>query len=720
MSEPTRSASVALLFPDGRAGRTALDAWADGRASLRSTDPALALALAELPPGTAVVPVAPARAPWRPWRRSTEITVGEGATLGDLRGRFEAVTGGGDDREFAAFVVRQGALALERAERSRTGRPKIPRLVQEEVRASARFRHGLATLAADLGRPRAEVEEEAAAQLAEMVAAQSPLAVEAFGRLGTFAARAYRTDVDTTRLTELAEGNRRGALVFLPSHRSYLDPLVLGGVLAEHGFPPNHVLGGVNVSFWPLGPIGQRAGLVFIRRSIRDDAVYRFVLREYIGYLLRKHFNLEWYIEGGRTRTGKLRPPRLGILAYLVRAFESAGGSDPGSPAGDVTLVPVSIVYDQLYEIGAMAAEETGGRKRPEGLGWALGYARAQGRRLGTVHIRFGEPLRLGQGLAEADGSVEKLAFEICHRINQAAAVTPNALVSLALLGVEDRALTLDEIQAALDPLLDYLERRGLPVTGGVDLVSPAGVRATLDALTRSGVLGRFDGGAVPVWTVERHLEAAFYRNGIAHFFLNRAIVELVATRARGLDEAWEEALALRDLLKYEFFFARKRDFLAELTDEVRLFHPGWPEPADPPGEVWARLTASHLYLAHRVVRSFLEAYLVVAEGLAARPATGPVDQEPFVAECLGVARQWRLQQRIGSTESVSAELFRSALRLAANRGLLEPEGNGTTERRSAFAAEVADAVVLTQQVRDAARADRGGPPAPGPYASRR
>src|SRR5437660_81291 len=224
---------------------------------------------------------------------------------------------------------------------------------------------------------------------------------------------------------ELRRLNRSHALVFLPSHRSYLDTLVLRPVLHRHGFPPNHVLGGSNLDFWPLGPVARRNGYVFIRRSMKDAPVYKAVLREYLGYLLRKRFNLEWYIEGGRTRTGKLRPPRYGILRYLVDAFRESG-------IDDVYLVPVAVVYDQLHEVAAMAAEEHGASKQAEGLGWIVNYVRAQRRPFGAVHLAFGEPLSLAAALREEDSSIPKIAFEVLNRVNGVTPITPAALASLA------------------------------------------------------------------------------------------------------------------------------------------------------------------------------------------------------------------------------------------------------------------------------------------------
>jgi glycerol-3-phosphate O-acyltransferase len=638
------------------------------------------------------------------------VLVAKPATVSELRARCEQA---GADGGLGDFVTHQALLALDRAERRLIGTQyKVPRFVSEEIGASPRFRSAVAGLAARGGRPEREVAADAAACIDEMVASQSRLAIDVWAEFGRWLARAYTIDIDQAGLERLRELNSRYPLVFLPSHRSYLDPLVLRSAMHEQGFPPNHVLGGINVGFWPIGPVARRSGYVFIRRSFKDNEVYKLALRQYMAYLLSKRFNLEWYIEGGRTRTGKLRPPRYGLLAYLVDAFRDGG-------ADDALLVPVSIVYDQLYEVGAMAAEERGATKTAEDIGWLVGYARAQGRRLGKVHVRVGEPLSLREALAEesAPGArraneVEKVAFEVCHRIGRATPVTPTSLVTLALLGVEDRALTLSEIRGILDPLLDYVERRDLPTTSGdLDLRSDDDLDRTLEALTRGGVVRQFADGLEPVFGIrpDRHLEAAFYRNSAVHFFVNRAITELILARAaegpspRLRDEAWEQALRLRDMLKFDFFFARKQVFSEEIRAELALLDPGWERRPEEPGSALALLAGARPHLAHAVLRPFLEAYDIVAERLAAMDPDQPVDHKAFLAECLGVARQYRLQQRLRSPESISRELFGSALRLAANRDLLEPGRPDLKERRQALAQEVRAEVVRVAAVRDLA-----------------
>ncbi|GAA0271030.1 glycerol-3-phosphate 1-O-acyltransferase [Cryptosporangium japonicum] len=637
-----------------------------------------------------------------------QVLVGKPATVGELRSRWES---SGSRGGFGRFVERQAVLALDRAERALIGSQyKVARYVVEEITASPRFRTGVERLADELDLSVDEVQQRALAALNQMVAAQSRRAIDAWNRLGRYFARAYKLVVDDRGADSLRSLGQKYPLVFLPSHRSYLDPLVLRPALLAHGLPLNHVMGGVNIDFWPVGPLTRRSGYVFIRRSIADDAVYRWVLREYMGYLLSKRFNLEWYIEGGRSRTGKLRPPRYGLLTYLAEAFRSSG-------VEDVYLVPVSLSYDQLYEVGLMAEEAHGGTKPAESFAWLLRFNRAQDSQRGVVQVRFGEPLSLRDALADEPDTrlaVQKTAFEVSHRINEASPVMPRSLVTLALLGIEDRALTVAEVASVLDPLVAYFASRELADRSALGLADDRGVRQTLDDLAGAGVVERYDKGIEPVYRVgpDQHLVAAFYRNNTIHFLVVRAVAELMlqavseASPDDVLDYGWNAALALRDLLKFEFFFSDKEAFRAELHRELALIDPSWRSRiADPDGAA-TLLGSLRVHLAHRVLQPFLEAYWVVAQRLAARDPRTPVETKAFTRECLDVARQLRMQQQLASTESISGELYATALKLAANRDLVDPGREELRTAREAFAAEIDAWVRRVRAVRALALAE--------------
>src|SRR5262249_20789277 len=193
-------------------------------------------------------------------------------------------------------------------------------------------------------------------------------------------------DVDPAQVARLLDAAGKHPLVFLPSHKSNLDSLVLNVALHDHGLPQTHIFGGINMAFWPIGPIFRRAGTAYIRRTTRGEPVYTFALREYIGFLMEQRATLQFYIEGGRSRTGKLLPPRLGLLAYVIDACRE-GRTD------DIVLVPTSIAYDQLQEVGEFAHESKGGVKAAESFGWLVRAYREQRGRFGRIYVRFGEPL---------------------------------------------------------------------------------------------------------------------------------------------------------------------------------------------------------------------------------------------------------------------------------------------------------------------------------------
>ena len=183
------------------------------------------------------------------------------------------------------------------------------------------------------------------------------------------------------------------------------------------------------MNFFPVGPLVRRSGVFFIRRSFKDNPVYKFVLQHYIDYLIEKRFSLEWYIEGGRSRSGKLLPPRFGLLAYVVDAYRR--GKQPTTSH----LIPVSIAYDQITDVGDYAAEQQRAWRQAEGeLRLVPRDDPAPGcrRSTGNIHIALrGADLAGLRALGPPDPSapsptptrsdlaLQKLAFEVCVRINQ-------------------------------------------------------------------------------------------------------------------------------------------------------------------------------------------------------------------------------------------------------------------------------------------------------------
>lgn len=572
----------------------------------------------------------------------------------------------------------------------------------------------LRALADELGRDPDSVRAEAAGYLREMAASLDERAVQAWRGFSRWLMRAYDVLVDEDQITQLRKLDRKATLAFAFSHRSYLDGMLLPEAILANRLSPALTFGGANLNFFPMGAWAKRTGAIFIRRQTKDIPVYRFVLRAYAAQLVQNHVNLTWSIEGGRTRTGKLRPPVFGILRYITDAVDEIDGPE-------VYLVPTSIVYDQLHEVEAMTTEAYGAVKRPEDLRFLVRLARQQGERLGRAYLDFGEPLPLRKRLQEmrADKSgtgseIERIALDVEHRINRATPVTPTAVVSLALLGA-DRSLSISEVLATVRPLASYIAARNWAVAGAADLTNRSTIRWTLHQMVASGVVSVYDAGTEAVWGIgeDQHLVAAFYRNTAIHILVDRAVAELAllaaaetTTNGSGSPATVrDEALSLRDLLKFEFLFSGRAQFEKDLANEVLLI--GSVVDTSKPAaaaDVWRLLESADVLLAHLVLRPFLDAYHIVADRLAAHEDDS-FDEEGFLAECLQVGKQWELQRNIASAESRSMELFKTALRLARHRELVDgADATDIAKRRQQFADEIATATRRVNTIAELAR----------------
>ena len=161
------------------------------------------------------------------------------------------------------------------------------------------------------------------------------------------------------RVRQLAQDGHE--IVYVPCHRSHMDYLLLSYVLYHQGLVPPHIAAGINLNFWPAGPIFRRLGAFFIRRSFKGNKLYSTVFREYLSELFSRGYSIEYFVEGGRSRTGRLLEPKTGTLSMTLQAM-LRGDSRP------ITLVPVYIGYEHVMEVGTYAKELRGATKQKKVL----------------------------------------------------------------------------------------------------------------------------------------------------------------------------------------------------------------------------------------------------------------------------------------------------------------------------------------------------------------
>ena len=623
------------------------------------------------------------------------VVAGEPAKVSELRKSWSDNTVAENPRDFARFVMRRAELAIDRVELRLLGPEyKSPRLIKPEMLASARFRDGLAKI------PGATL-ESAGDMLDELATGWSRFSVDLIPTLGrAIFSRGFDPNIDYDRseveVMRSALENHPAVLLF--SHRSYLDGAIVPVAMQENRLPPVFTFAGINLAFGAMGPLMRRSGVIFIRRKL-DDPTYKYVLKEFVGYIVEKRFNLNWSIEGTRSRTGKMLPPKLGLLAYVADAY-LAGRSD------DILLQPVSISFDQLHETAEYAAYARGGEKTPESLSWLYNFIKAQGERnYGKIYVRFPVAVSMREYLGEPHGAMtedeaakrlamQKMAFEVAWRILRVTPINATGLVSAVLLATNGVALTLGQLHHTLRDSLDYLERSKTPMTNSaLRLRTDEGVRAAVDALSGGHPVTRIDGGRAPVWRIapEDEHEAAFYRNTLIHAFLETAIVELAlsyAGRAEGdrLEAFWSQAMRLRDLLKFEFYFADSAAFREHVAEEMS-WHGDWEQQVAAGGdEVDAILRAKRPLVAGAMLRPFIEAYEIVADVLRGTPPD--IAEKDLTKLALGVGGQYIAQDRVRSNESVSALLFATARQVVADQNLLAPAAD-LEARRTAFLVEL-------------------------------
>jgi glycerol-3-phosphate O-acyltransferase len=530
--------------------------------------------------------------------------------------------------------------------------------------------------------------------------------------------RSYEAELDINldKLEELRELSRDHLLLFLWSHKSHMDYFVFLLSLYDNKFRPLPLIfAGVNMNFLGFGAMARRVGAIFVRRSFHEDPIYKLVFRRYIDYLIRNQLPLSWSIEGTRSRTGKLSPPKLGVLNWVVESCHR-------EQMKDVLLVPVSLAFDRIAEIDDYVAIQTGQPKRKESLRWFFDYIFGMRQPYGKVYVRYGEPVVLGEptGLSEAMQhgeqdqqrfEVMRMAFEVCRRIEQITPIKSADVLTMVLLGANRRAMTASEIFLQSTQITDLVTQRELPAASGFSLRTEAEVSAAVLALQQSGLVKSFDKARTPVYYIprEQRLAAAYYRNTITHYFLRAAMGEIglaMCTLDIELPNAsilQRHVMALRDLYKFEFFYKPTEDFWQDVLQETGQRYPGWDS-----GEhsIQKLLQDQPPRFGHAILRSITEGYLIIAVALLELEDQPILDQKRFTKQLLAQGEQMLLRRTISCESSVSQDLFTNGLLLAGHLSLLDDKEAGLLTRREAFAEQVVaalSAINLLQRAYDAA-----------------
>ncbi|MGB5411511.1 MAG: 1-acyl-sn-glycerol-3-phosphate acyltransferase, partial [Woeseiaceae bacterium] len=544
------------------------------------------------------------------------------------------------------------------------------------------FQEELRVIAEETGESVEAVQAIAHENLEEMRSKRNGLAVKAFAWLSRYICRrGYHSEYhfDTAELDRVRHLAAGKTVVYLVTHKTYLDFFVLYDFFYRNGVASPYIFGGINMAFSGFGSLARRAGGIFIRRTFTDQPIYKAVLNRYIQFLINKGNSFCWAIEGTRSRTGKLVLPKFGLLKYVA---------DAARPLGDdvVAYIPVSVSYDQIPDVADMAAQEAGATKKPESLSWFVRYVRRLGNHYGNVYIRFGDAVTIHetpdapdladtqQQLAPEVVEVQKLAFEICYRINE---ITPATETSLILMSLLCRTAAKPErIYADVKALEDYLaSRQSTSLFAAPSRPVGGNEEQALLALIDHGVVQRDPDGDYCSIVPERYLVALYYSNMAIHHFVVTAFTELgLLNVARANSVSGEPAFQaeirrLRDLFKYEFFFARSATFRQQFIDELSYLDAPTEKILHQDSEdATALLRRQPLLVAYGVLSPYINAYQVVANCLCQDGDAPAGELAAYVARCQAESRK----TGAGYPGFASKALLTSGFLLAQNRGVTE------------------------------------------------
>jgi glycerol-3-phosphate O-acyltransferase len=606
---------------------------------------------------------------------------------------------------------------MERERRSVTGPVQKPvDRVRAEVLRSPKLTRTIRDLAGDDVQARAVISSRAGAMIQELEATMDPSAVAALNRVfDATVARMYSAlEVDEVGLERLRELTKGGSLILLPSHRSHLDYIVLTRVFFQARMPVPLVAAGDNLDFFPVGGVLRRAGAFFIRRKFQGDRLYASVVDAYMRRIVREGYPLEFFLEGGRSRSGKVLSPKLGLLSIVVDAAL-------GVPERRVWFCPISISYERTVEEQSYAKELVGREKRKESFRELLRSARTLGRTYGRLSVQFGTPIHLDE-LAEEVGAppssaglpsppkrramITRLAHRVMNEINQIATVSAGSLVATALLSHDRRGITHTELVSDCAELARVLDAEGARFSPALKMASGAVSETALMeactlfhsakqiALLEVAAEGR---AAKPnihaVYTVPEnarvHLDQA--KNAIVHFLVARALVATAILCSREDEEALDiRVQGLSRMFKFEFVYRTERPFdalfestLSALLADGHVIRRG--------SEI-AALDIGALKAYAMLLRNFLEGYRIAARALSALHR-GALEPKELIRKALSVGEKMYVAREVERREAISSSIFENAFLAFVDQGFLIKR-EGKLELTESFATPKASAAI--------------------------
>ncbi len=365
-------------------------------------------------------------------------------------------------------------------------------------------------------------------------------------------------------------------IIYIPCHRSHMDYLLLQYVIFNSGLMPPHVASGINLNFFPFGSLIRRCGAFFLRRKFNGDRVYTTVFREYVSYLCSHGYSIEFFIEGTRSRSGRMLHPKTGLLSMLVQ-------TQLRNPSRPITVVPIYLSYEHVMEVGSYTREMRGVKKQAENVWQILSIFRKL-RNYGQGYVGFGEPVTMTRFLdaynpdwrisADPTGAfkpswlydcVTVMARKIMYNMNDAAALNGVNLCALVLLSCKNYTIETGMLCNVIGLIMDSMKLAPANRYTQVPFSSPEELLRQALALNKFGVVTYRGVGTITLLH-RQYLQLTYYRNNILHLYILQSFVlKLIKLSSRlAYDELLRYVHTIFDLLDSEMYLPVRKDELDE------------------------------------------------------------------------------------------------------------------------------------------------------------
>ena len=480
-----------------------------------------------------------------------------------------------DSKQQAYKLARLALYYFSTQHRSSRG-PQIPdrKKMIRRVISSPMMREMIQQQSLENGRTEQDVAKECQSYLEEISSNFSYRFLRFFRAVLSKVWNGIYQGIEVNHAQKVREATQSGAeIIYMPCHRSHMDYLLLSYLLFEEGMIPPHIAAGVNLNFFPTGGIFRRSGAFFLRRSFKDNPIYGKVFKAYFAMLFKQGYPIEFFTEGGRSRTGRLLPAKTGLLAMSVQTFLD-------QPERNVMIVPIYIGYDHIMEVSTYMKELSGQKKEKESAWQVLGIIKKL-RNFGRVFVNFGEPINLKQYLdvhqpnwreqaltsQQFSTQVNHLATNVMQGINNATAVNALPLCAAILLASEGHQIGKQRILTLLKLHQDLLGH----IAEGSEITYPK--QSSEQVYKQALTMHKFsESKHVVSCDHQQSSHLTYYRNTIVHVFALPSLLSYAILKFnREADTMTTEKLF--ELVATLFTFVEAEYFLtpSDITIEERV-----------------------------------------------------------------------------------------------------------------------------------------------------